>query len=167
VKFVRRFEPGRSAAWHLDTPEFARRLVRYEAAHRHMIAEVGARRPNLPIVIHAYDYVLPCPFDRRDRRRPHWMARDRFFGAVFPQLGIVDTGLQAAILRCVVDAMNAIQRKLAGGNVAGGGFAQVFHVDLRGVLGFADWADELHPNNAGYAKISERFRRVLRLAAVA
>jgi hypothetical protein len=166
TKFVRPHEPGRPAAWHLDTPEFARRIVLYEASYRHMIAEVAARQPNLPIVVHAYDYVYPCPFDRRDRRRPHWIARDKYFGAVFPQLGIADVNLQVAILRQVIDAMNAIQRKLAGGNVVGGGFAQVFHVDLRGTLGFDDWADELHPTNAGYAKISEKFRRTLRFAEV-
>jgi hypothetical protein len=167
MKFVRRFEAGRSAAWHLDTPEFKRRLVHYEAAHRHMIVDVAARQPNLPIVLHAYDYVLPCPFGRRDRRHPHWMARDKYFGAMFPRLGIVDPGLQAEILRHVVDAMNAVLRRLAGGNVAGGSFAQVFHVDLRGALALEDWADELHPTNAGYAKLSDRFRAVLRLAAVA
>jgi len=166
AQFVRAYEPRRSAVWHIDTAEFARRIVLYEASFRHMITEIATRLPNLPIVIHAYDYVLPCPFDGRDRRRPHWMARDRFFGAVFPRLGIV-VGLQAAILRKVVDAMNAVQRKLAGGNVAGGSFAQVFHVDLRGALGFADWADELHPTNAGYAKVSERFRRTLREARIA
>jgi hypothetical protein len=166
AEYVRPFEPRRTAAWHIDTAEFTRRIVLYEASFRHMIAEVAARLPNLPIIVHAYDYVIPCPFDRRDQRRPHWMARDRFFGAVFPRLGIADVGLQAAILREVVDAMNAVQRKLAGGNVAGGSFAQVFHVDLRGALDFGDWADELHPTNAGYAKVSERFRCTLREAGV-
>ena len=166
LSFARRFEPGRSAAWHVDTPEFHRKLALYEATYRHLIAEVGARRPNLPIVIHAYDYVLPCPFHRDDRRRPRWMARDRFFGSVLPQLGIVDPQLQSAALRHVVDKMNIVQRKLAGGNVAGGAFAHVFHVDLRGALGPNDWADELHPTNAGYAKVAQRFRKVLRTAGV-
>jgi hypothetical protein len=63
--------------------------------------------------------------------------------------------------------MNAVLRRLAGGNVPGGSFAQVFHVDLRGALAIEDWADELHPTNAGYAKLSDRFRVVLRQAAVA
>ena len=164
--FIRPYESDRSAEWHLDTPEFHRRLVSYEAAYRHLIVEVRARRPNLPMIVHAYDYALPCPYDLSDRRYPHWMARDRFFGAVFPQLKIVDRRLQAAILRRVVDAMNEVLRKLAGGNVAGGAFGQVFHVDLRGSLGFDEWADELHPTSAGYAKLSQRFRGVLRTAGV-
>jgi hypothetical protein len=94
------------------------------------------------------------------------MARDRFFGAVFPQLKIVDRRLQTAILRCVIDAMNGVLRKLAGGNVVGGAFGQVFHVDLRGSLGSNEWADELHPTSAGYAKLSQRFRGVLQMAGV-
>ncbi len=166
MKFIRPHESGRSAEWHLDTPEFHRRLVFYEAAYRHLVVEVGAQRPNLPIIVHAYDYARPCPFDLNDHRRPHWMARDRFFGSIFPHLKILDRRLQAAILRCVIDAMNGVQRKLAGGNVAGGVFSQVFHVDLRGVLAFDEWADELHPTSAGYAKLSHRFRRVLQTAGV-
>jgi hypothetical protein len=118
------------------------------------------------MIVHAYDYALPCPYDLSDRRSPRWMARDRFFGAVFPQLKIVDRRLQAAILRRVVDAMNEVLRKLAGGNVPGGAFGQVYHVDLRGSLGFDEWADELHPTSAGYAKLSQRFRGVLRTAGV-
>jgi hypothetical protein len=39
-------------------------------------------------------------------------------------------------------------------------------VDLRGALDFGDRADELHPTNAGYAKVAERFRRTLREAGV-
>jgi hypothetical protein len=166
MTFIRPYEPDRAAEWHLDTPEFHRRLVFYEAAHRHLFVEIGTRRPNLPIIVHAYDYALPCPYDFNDRRSPHWMARDRFFGAVFPQLKIVDRRLQTAILRCVIDAMNGVLRKLAGGNVVGGAFGQVFHVDLRGSLGSNEWADELHPTSAGYAKLSQRFRGVLQMAGV-
>jgi len=78
--------------------------------------------------------------------------------AVFPHLDIRDNALQTAILREVVNAMNTIQRRLAGGNVVGGAFPNVFHVDLRHTLGAHDWADEMHPTNGGYAKVADRFR---------
>ena len=162
TKILKTYEPGRSAAWHLDTPEYARRLVAFEAGYRHILADVGARYPNLPIIIHGYDYVLPYPFGRRDRRRPRWVGRDAYFGSVFKQRGITEHAVQAAILHGVVNAMNTIQRRLAGGNAPGGVFPHVFHVDLRHTLGPHDWADEIHPSNAGYARVADRFRTTLR-----
>jgi hypothetical protein len=164
TKFVKPHEPGRSPVWHIDTPEYARRLVAFEAGYRHILADVGARYPNLPIVIHGYDYVLPYPFGRRDRRKPRWVGRDAYFGGVFKHLGIAEHAVQAAIMREVIDTMNAIQRRLAGGNVAGGAFPNTFHVDLRHTLGPHDWADEIHPSNVGYARIADRFRATLRSA---
>src|SRR5258708_40018296 len=77
--------------------------------------------PTMPIIIHGHDYALPYPFGRRDRRKPRWVARDGYFGAVFPHLDIRDNALQTAILHEVINAMNAIQRRLAGGE--GGGWA--------------------------------------------
>ena len=63
--------------------------------------------------------------------------------------------------------MSGVQRNLADGNFAGDTFVQVFHADPRGGLDFGDQADELHPTNAGYAKVSERFRRTPREARIA
>ena len=166
TRYIRPHTAGRSPAWHLESPDFACRLAHFEACYRHVIADVATRYPNLPIIIHGYDYPLPCPFDRDDRRQPRWISRDAYFGSSFPHVGIRDVDLQVAILRKAIDAMNAIQRRLAGGNVPGGAFAQVFHVDLRGTLHTGNWADEIHPTNTGFAKVSERFRRVLRSAGV-
>jgi hypothetical protein len=51
---------------------------------------------------------------------------------------------------------------LCGGNVVGGAFKTAFHVDIRNTLGaVSEWADELHPTDAGFEKVARRFAPVL------
>jgi hypothetical protein len=161
LSYVRPHERGRSAAWHIDTPEFRRRLSFIEGALRHVLADVAARRPNLPVLIHGYDYALPCPWGMEDRRNPQWTSRDHFLGAAARHLGIHEPHMQRAIARCVIDAINTMQRRLAGGNVEGGAFPHVYHVDVRDTMKPDEWADEIHPTNSGYARVANHFRRVL------
>lgn len=161
LSYVRPYEPGRSAAWHIETPEFRRRVAFIEAALRHVLADVAARRPDLPVLIHGYDYALPCPWGAEDRRNPHWTVRDHFLGAAARHLGIHDPELQRAIARCVIDAINDMQRRLAGGNVEGGAFPHVYHVEVRDTVMREEWADEIHPTTAGYTRVANRFRAVL------
>ncbi len=51
--------------------------------------------------------------------------------------------------------------RLAGGNVEGGAFAHVYHVDARNTVMDDEWANEIHPTNSGYARVADRFRHVL------
>ncbi len=161
LSYVRPYERGRSAAWFIDTPEFRRRVTYIEATLRHVFAEIAALRPKLPVLIHGYDYVLPWPCGPDDRRNPKWTRKDHFFGSAVRKLGIHDPVLQTDIARSVIDAINDLQRRLAGGNVRGGAFAHVFHVDVRCTIKRDEWADEIHPMNCGYARVANRFRSVL------
>lgn len=165
-RILRPYEPGRPAAWFLDTGECHRRLVGIEANLRRVFAEVAARHPDLPVLIHGYDYALPCPWGPGDKRQPAWTRRDGFLGRVLSELGFVDAALRNEMIRLLIDELNSVQKKLAGGS-GRGAFGHVFHVDLRGALGHDDWADELHPTDAGYAKVADRFRTRLRALGVA
>jgi hypothetical protein len=163
---ARRYEPGRTASWFIDTPEFHRRLVLIEASLRRVFADVEAHHPGVPVLIHGYDYALPWPSGDDDERRPSWTKRDGYLGRTLVELGFRDIELRTKLVRCLIDELNAIQRKLAGGTNPLGAFAHVFHVDLRGTLGPNQWADELHPSDQGYAIVAERFRAQLRALGV-
>lgn len=163
---ARRYEPGRPASWFIDTPEFHRRLVLIEASLRRVFADVEAHHPGLPVLIHGYDYALPWPFGQDDERRPSWTKRDGYLGRSMTELGFTDVELRGKLVRCLIDELNAIQRKLAGGTDPKGVFAHVFHVDLRGALGRDHWADELHPSDQGYRIVADRFRTQLRALGV-
>ncbi len=165
-RLLKPYQPGKPADWFCDTPECHRRLVLIEASLRRVFADTAARHPGLPVLIHGYDYALPCPFGREDARRPSWARRDGFLGAAMVELGFREAGLRRSIVACLIDAMNAIHRRLAGGTNPGGVFAHVFHIDLRGSLAPAQWADELHPSDEGYAIVADRFRSQLRALGI-
>lgn len=165
TRMLRPYEPGRPARFFLDTGECHRRLVGIEANLRRVFAEVAARHPDLPVLIHGYDYALPCPWGRDDRRQPAWTRRDGFLGRVLAELGFTDPALRNEMIRLIIDELNGVQKKLAGGS-GRGAFGHVFHVDLRGTLQAADWADELHPTDSGYARVAGRFRAQLQALGV-
>jgi hypothetical protein len=158
LSYVKPHKPGRSIAWHIDTPEYRRRIAFIEASLRHVVANVAARRPKLPVILHGYDYVSPYPCaGREDKRNPQWTGRDHFIGAAVRRLGIHDPEFQRGLVRHLI----AMQRRLAGGNVEGGVFPHVYHVDVRSTVMDDEWADEIHPTNSGYARVASRFRQVL------
>lgn len=159
---LRPYEAGRPPGWYLDTPAFRQRLVAIQAAYRRLLADVDTHFPGIPVVFHGYDYPRPFPHGRRDRRRPRWCAKDAFLGRAFNALGFEHSVLRYEVVRCVIDELNTFQRRLAGGNQPGGLFPNAFHVDLRGLLGDDEWADEIHPTDGGYARVADRFRAVLR-----
>jgi hypothetical protein len=62
------------------------------------------------------------------------------------------------IVRSLIDALNEMLRDLAA-NVP-----YVFHADLRGTLGPGDWANELHPNPAGFRLVAAKVEEAIRKA---
>lgn len=162
LSYVRPYQFGRSIEWHLDTSEYRRRIAFIEASLRHVVADVAARRPKLPVILHGYDYVMPYPrATAEDKRNPQWTGKDHFIGAAVRHIGIHDSEFTRGLVRHLIDAVNAMQRRLAGGNVEGGVFPHVYHVDVRNTVLDDEWADEIHPTNGGYARVADRFRTVL------
>jgi lysophospholipase L1-like esterase len=143
------FEAGRTADWYVDNPNYSRREAEIRSGYRGMIQAVRARWPDLPVVVHGYDHALPRP-----PQGIHIPPLDGWLGAPFRGIGIVDGALQAAIVVVMIDRLNAILAGLAND------FPDVRYVDLRRVIG-ADWHDELHPNNAGFARVAGRIREHL------
>ncbi len=82
------------------------------------------------------------------------------------RLGIGDRTLQRAIIGLMIDRLNEMLKRLCGGNHAGGAFGNAWHVDVRGLVGDANWADELHPTDQGFAVAAAAFATVLDRALV-
>ena len=91
--------------------------------------------------------------------------KDGWLGAPMRALGIPDGPVQAGVVRAMMDLFNTSLMTLAGGNVPGGRHPEVFFVDNRNVVG-GRWADELHPDNAGFKAVAENFIRVMRDARI-
>jgi len=126
-------------------------------AVRECALDSGLQR--LPIIVHGYDYAipdgrgwlggagpLPGPWLDPSLRRKGW---DRTTDAV----------AREAAIRQLIDALNQMLAGLAA-TIPG-----LHYVDLRGTLARGDWDNELHPDAAGFRRVTERIEQALRAAA--
>jgi N-acetylmuramoyl-L-alanine amidase len=76
---------------------------------------------------------------------------------------VEDATLQRDIVRLLIDATYDMLYRVADDSSRSG----VHVVDVRGCLPeVTDWADEIHATDEGFARVSDRFRTVLRGAGV-
>ena len=110
---------------------------------------VAAADRRIPILCHSYDYAIPRPGGP-------WLG-----GPLAVACRITDPASQEAIVHAMVDRLHERLTRLVAEPRFGG---LVTLVDCRGAVGRDEWHDELHPTNAGYAKVASRFRAALATA---
>jgi lysophospholipase L1-like esterase len=101
------------------------------------------RCPEVRVLIHSYDYVIP--------------AGQRWLGQPMRARGIIDPALQREIARSLIDRFHSAMAQVAERV----GPERLVLVDCRGAVPEDEWYDELHPNEAGFARIADRFRQRL------
>lgn len=163
-RLVKRYDPDRDAAWHVDSAELAHVITFLEDAYRRVVATIRADKDltRLPILVHAYDYAIPGG-QPGDPRRPAWAAQDKWLGRALSSKGVEDATLQREIIRLLIDATYDMLFRVAGDSAVTG----VHVVDVRGCLPeVTDWADEIHATDKGFGRVADRFRKVLRAVGV-
>lgn len=161
-KVVRRHQSGQDARWHIDTQEYGKTLDRIEDYFREVLSRVADQFPGLPVLVHGYDYAIPGPAPN-EWRRPVWASIDEWLGRALRARAVLDHTLQRQIIKLMIDDLNERLIQLCGNGEANGqAFRNAWHVDIRGTLAPKDWADELHPTDAGFDKVAQKFRAVLK-----
>ncbi|MGB7433499.1 MAG: SGNH/GDSL hydrolase family protein [Ahrensia sp.] len=135
--FIRPFEPERIASRYLNSyfkPFLDNAINNFDA----LISGLKRKNSDVRILTHTYAYALP--------------NNGKWLGKPLKAKGITDETLQREIIKVIVDkfhtAMKKLERRHAG---------NLLVVDCRKSLPHpSDWTDELHPNNAGYARIAAR-----------
>lgn len=163
ASLLKTHQTGRSAAWHIDQARLSTILLFLENAYRAVVAAVrkDADFRRLPIVIHGYDYAIPGGF-AGDPRKPVWAKQDQWLGGAMRKKKIVDVDLQREIIRILIDALYDMLARVAGDPAS----SRVYLVDVRGTLALGEWADEIHPTNAGFKKVAKLFRATLKKAGI-
>jgi hypothetical protein len=163
TQIVLPFAPGRTARDYLNNDRYRDRLRFIEDKTAEVFRKVSEAFPRLPIVCHGYDHAIPAKPD--DPRGDQIYCKvDEWLGGPFrSDLQIQDSDLQREIVRLMIDDLNASQKRLCGGNNPGGRFRNAWHVDVRGVVG-AQWKDEVHPTDAAFRKVAQKFHDVIRQA---
>ena len=152
---------GLTARDYFDTAMFRERFSFIMNSYRDLFASVEAEFPDLPVICHGYDYVIPA-LEVGETRHPAWVKVDNWLGGPFRGvLHIAAPELQREILRLMIDELNTGLKGLCGGNNAGGTFRNAWHVDVRGTLSAGLWADEVHPTDAGYKLVAGKFGEAL------
>jgi hypothetical protein len=117
-----------------------------EQAYRSILAVVAGIRPNLPVLVHNYDYAVPngktLPGLRSWLKLP--MDNDRV-----PTAGAPLDGLRRDIVRDLIDQFTLSLDRLES-NVAP---PRVELVWSAGTLSDTEWANELHPKPTAFNKL--------------
>ncbi|MCC7142255.1 MAG: hypothetical protein IT349_09160 [Candidatus Eisenbacteria bacterium] len=113
----------------------------------------------LPIIVHGYDYPVP---DGRGYWGGMWILPGPWLEPGFHRKGHRDLAANTDSMRVLIDRFNQVLAGLPKQS----GFEHVRYIDLRKSLTSgkdykSDWANELHPNKAGFQKVVARFEEVL------
>lgn len=138
--------------------------VRLKAAYAHMIvgltqiANSYLGRP-IPIVTHGYDYAVP---DGRGFLGGFWLLPGPWLEPGFRRKGHTDFGGNTKVVAELIDRFNEMLRGLA----ASPQFGHVHYLDLRATLRRdqfykRDWANELHPTEDGFRRVTEKFAALI------
>jgi hypothetical protein len=134
VAYLAHHQVGMSAADHIE-PAFGAFVATVIENFREIFARVAGEFPSLRILCHGYDYAIP--------------DAGKWLGRPMEKREIRDRGLQAAIVRIIVDRFNADLNQLIDD------FPAVTYVNCRDVV--RDWHDELHPTDSSYELVAGAF----------
>ncbi len=149
ANMLKPFTADKPASWYIDNGNYLAREARLVVGYRSIFKAVHDRWPNLKILIHGYDHAIPLP-----PQGLHLPPLDGWLGDPLRKRGINDKALQAGIVREMIDRFNTMLARIAAET------PNVVYVDLRGVIG-SDWHDELHPNDAGFRRLTGKFKEHL------
>lgn len=138
--YLKDYAPGLPVADYAE-PTLAAHLELIVSQYDRIVRLLHAVSPSLRIFCHGYDWAVP------NAQKGDWLARP------MAGKGIVEPQLQQGLVRLLIDrfneAMRGLERRYPG---------RVLVVDCRGAVGPGRWYDELHPTDAGFADVAQRFR---------
>lgn len=135
ARHLERYDPNLKPADYLKR-SYQAVLDNAIASYERICRDVNRHFPHVTIVVHGYDYVIP--------------KNGRWLGKPMTRCSIIDQGLQRAIAAEMIDQFNRALRRMAQG------LGHVAYVDCRKAVGEGEWFDELHPTDAGFARVASR-----------
>lgn len=138
------YREGRAATDYLNE-NYARFRQTLAANYKTLFRRVINLLPNVRILCHSYSYVVP--------NNGKWLGKPM----ASQDLGITDGGLQAEIVRLILDDVTDVIRTA----VAAAG-SSVRFLDLRQVVPDNGWHDEFHPTDKWYGEIAKEFEKEIR-----
>ena len=141
------YQSGMEAQDLIRQTDFEQVLTRVITSYTDIISKALSARSNIKILFHGYDRPVP-------RKGGKWLGGPMETRQFPPYL-------QSEVTGWLVDRLNielaGLERHFSG---------RVRHVDCRGLVGATvnSWYDELHPRNAGYARVASLFKAQIETA---
>jgi hypothetical protein len=138
-------DPGDTTPKRYLNERFFKKLDLLEIWYRDMFAQLKELYPNLHVLTHSYDYIIPTDTSL-DSRLASWLGRYMVDKNIGPQQE------REALIRYMVDVFNERLEKVVKE------FPDfVSYINVRGIVSRDSWFDEIHPTNAGFKLVADRF----------
>jgi hypothetical protein len=124
---------------------FFTKLDSLEIWYRDMFAQLVQLYPDLHIITHSYDYIIPADTALHPKSAS-WLGKYMVEKKIQPQQE------REALIRYMVDVFNERLEKVAGEYPN-----HVSYINVRGLVDRSSWFDEIHPTNAGFRLVADRF----------
>ena len=121
-----------------------------ETAYLDLVAARDRVDKSIPVFVHAYDFALPT--DNGVCGVGPWLFPSLMSRGWMHNTGPADLAVGAQIVRLILVQFHQLLTKLAG--TAGN---NIVFVETQGTLAPVEWANELHPDPAGFQKIAQKF----------
>lgn len=128
---------------HLDS-NFETELNVLKTYYLALLKEVTKIFPDLNIIIHGYDYIIPQP-------------DGKWIGKPMVDAGMVEDRKRQLLIKYIMDKFNDTAKEIANIPALK---ANVHYLNLRGTVPLNPnaWHDEIHPNNGGFALVAAKFK---------
>ncbi len=126
------------------TKSFYEELEKLSQIYESIFSHNKARHPNLKIICHGYDYIIPLNATNKG-----WLGRYMI------AKGIQKQSTRENLIRKLIDMFNEKLRTAAKK------YDNAFYVDLRTTVKRNQWYDEIHPNSNGFQDVAVKIMRVI------
>jgi hypothetical protein len=129
------------------SPNYITELQVLSKYYEALLAEVISKHPDIKIIIHGYDYIMP-------------KADGKWIGAPMVEVGINNADDRKKLIRFIMDEFNNYLMILASKQEFQN---NVYYLNLRGTVPQDKnyWHDEIHPNNDGFKLIVEKYKELI------
>jgi lysophospholipase L1-like esterase len=124
---------------------FNDKLDDLEKWYKDMFTELHNRYPNLRILVHSYDYIIPVDTDLQPKKTS-WLGKYMILKHMNPQAE------RESVIKFIVDEFNKRLQKVVAAFPG-----VVYYVNVRDIVAHDSWYDEIHPTNEGFGLVADKF----------
>ncbi len=121
-------------------PSLIQELDSLKKIYRKMFTELFAVRPDIHVLCHGYDYIIPLETTKKG-----WLGRYMI------EKGMKNQADRKNVLTYIIDEFNTRLKDVSAE------FPNVHYIDERKAVNSDQWYDEIHPNKFGFQTVAGRF----------